>query len=121
MADVTSAFGQRLRAEREATEPRLSQRALGMKLNPQVTGQAVAAWEDGTTVPGPSMVFLLERCLELEPGSLSRYLGYLPVGAEPPADVVAALRADPRLDDDRRELMVTTYRLAVRQSRRASE
>ena len=58
------------------------------------------------------------QILKLEPGHLSRVLGYVPATAEPGTitSVVAAARADPRLGDSERELLIAVYRELVRQS-----
>ncbi len=107
------------RALRQAREDAgLSQRALARAVN--VSAGAVWQWErdeDGT-VPRLDMTTRLERVLKLEPGHLSRLLGYVPASAEPGTvtSVVAAARADPRLGDSERELLIAVYRELVRQS-----
>jgi transcriptional regulator with XRE-family HTH domain len=107
------------RALRQAREDAgLSQRALARAVN--VSPGAVWQWErdeDGT-VPRLDMATRLEQILKLEPGHLSRLLGYVPATAEPGTmtSVVAAARADPRLGDSERELLIAVYRELVRQS-----
>jgi transcriptional regulator with XRE-family HTH domain len=107
------------RALRQAREDAgLSQRALARAVN--VSPGAVWQWErdeDGT-VPRLDMTTRLEQVLKLEPGHLSRALGYVPATAEPGTmtSVVAAARADPRLGDSERELLIAVYRELVRQS-----
>jgi transcriptional regulator with XRE-family HTH domain len=96
----------------------LSQRALARAV--RVSAGAVWQWErdeDGT-VPRLDMTTRLEQVLKLEPGHLSRLLGYVPATAEPGTmtSVVAAARADPRLGDSERELLIAVYRELVRQS-----
>jgi transcriptional regulator with XRE-family HTH domain len=107
------------RALRQAREDAgLSQRALARAVD--VTAGAVWQWErdNGSTVPRLDLTTRLERVLKLEPGHLSRLLGYLPATAEPGTvtSVVAAARADPRLGDSARELLIAVYRELVRQS-----
>jgi transcriptional regulator with XRE-family HTH domain len=107
------------RALRQAREDcGLSQRALAKAIG--VTPGAVWQWErdDGGTVPRPDATIRLEQALKLEPGQLSRLLGYLPATTEPPptAGVVEAAKADPRLGDSERELLIAVYRELVRQS-----
>jgi transcriptional regulator with XRE-family HTH domain len=107
------------RALRQAREDAgLSQRALARAVD--VTAGAVWQWErdNGSTVPRLDLTTRLERVLKLEPGHLSRLLGYLPATAEPGTvtSVVAAARADPRLGDSERELLIAVYRELVRQS-----
>jgi transcriptional regulator with XRE-family HTH domain len=107
------------RALRQAREDAgLSQRALARAVS--VSAGAVWQWErdeDGT-VPRLDMTTRLEQVLKLEPGHLSRLLGYVPATAEQGSitSVVAAARADPRLDDSERELLIAVYRELVRQS-----
>ena len=108
------------RALRQAREDAgLSQRALARAVN--VSPGAVWQWErdeDGT-VPRLDMAARLEQVLKLEPGHLSRLLGYVPAAAAEPGtitSVVAAARADPRLGDSERELLIAIYRELVRQS-----
>jgi transcriptional regulator with XRE-family HTH domain len=108
------------RALRQAREDAgLSQRALARAV--EVSAGAVWQWErdeDGT-VPRLDMTTRLEQVLNLEPGHLSRLLGYVPATAAEPGtitSVVAAARADPRLGDSERELLIAVYRELVRQS-----
>jgi transcriptional regulator with XRE-family HTH domain len=108
-------FRRALRQARE--EAGLSQRALAHAVD--VTPGAVWQWErDNGTVPRLDMTTRLEQVLKLEPGHLSRLLGYLPATTEPgtATSVVAAARADPRLGDSERELLIAIYRELVRQS-----
>jgi transcriptional regulator with XRE-family HTH domain len=107
------------RALRQAREDAgLSQRALARAAG--VTAGAVWQWErdNGSTVPRLDMTTRLEQVLKLEPGHLSRLLGYLPAAAEPgtATSVVAAVHADPRLEESERELLIAVYRELVRQS-----
>jgi transcriptional regulator with XRE-family HTH domain len=109
-------FRRTLRQARE--DAGLSQRALARAVS--VSPGAVWQWErdrDGT-VPRLDMTTRLEQVLKLKPGHLSRLLGYVPATAEPGAmtSVVAAARADPRLGDSERELLIAVYRELVRQS-----
>jgi transcriptional regulator with XRE-family HTH domain len=107
------------RALKQAREDAgLTQRALARAV--ELTPGAVWQWErheDGT-VPRLDMTTRLEQVLNLEPGHLSRLLGYVPAIAEPGTmtSVVAAARADPRLGDSERELLIAVYRELVRQS-----
>jgi transcriptional regulator with XRE-family HTH domain len=107
------------RALRQAREDcGLSQRGLAKSIG--VTPGAVWQWErdDGGTVPRPDVTIRLEQTLKLEPGQLSRLLGYLPANTEPsPATgVVEAAKADPRLGQRERDLLIAVYRELVRQS-----
>jgi transcriptional regulator with XRE-family HTH domain len=107
------------RALRQAREDcGLSQRALAKVID--VSAGAVWQWErnEGGTLPRPEVTIRLEQALKLEPGQLSRLLGYLPATTEPvlTTGVVEAARTDPRLGDSERELLIAVYRELVRQS-----
>ena len=96
----------------------LSQRALAQAVG--VTQGAVWQWErdSGATVPRPDVTIRLEQALRLEPGQLSRLLGYLPATTETGTSpgVVEAAKKDPRLGEQERELLIAVYRELVRQS-----
>lgn len=77
-----------------------------------LTPDAVAKWVRGDAEPSPLTVFAVEAFLDLQPGELSRHLGYLPVGAT--ASVVAAIEADPRLTVEARRVLVAAYRAGRR-------
>jgi transcriptional regulator with XRE-family HTH domain len=98
------------------TRRRLSLRALGAVAG--VSKSAVAQWENGRSLPVPGKVPDLERALELEPGTLSRLLGYLPIAsgdAKTSLDVIEAIRHDARLGQHGQELLITMYRQLLRQ------
>src|SRR5215212_8380945 len=74
---------------------RLSQRELGKAAG--VSKAAVSQWEVGRSLPVPANVPNLERALEVEPGTLSRLLGYLPITSgddNTTLDVIEAIRQD---------------------------
>jgi transcriptional regulator with XRE-family HTH domain len=107
------------RALRQAREDcGLSQRALAKAIG--VTPGAVWQWErdEGGTIPRPDATIRLEQALKLEPGQLSRLLGYLPATTDPTPTpgVVEAAKADPRLGQQERDLLIAVYRELVRQS-----
>jgi hypothetical protein len=59
-----------------------------------------------------------EGALELEPGTLSRLLGYLPITSgddKTTLDVIEAIRQDARLGEHGQELLIAMYRQLVRQ------
>lgn len=98
------------------TRQRLSLRALGAVAG--VSKSAVAQWENGRSLPIPAKVPELERALEMEPGALSRLLGYLPItsGDENISlDVIEAIRRDERLGPHGQELLIAMYRQLLRQ------
>jgi transcriptional regulator with XRE-family HTH domain len=100
---------------------RLSLAGLGRAAG--VSKSAVAQWESGRSLPTPAKVPNLERALELEPGALSRLLGYLPItsGDDKTAlDVIEAIRRDARLGERGQELLITMYRQLLRQREQAA-
>lgn len=73
--DPDNHFGSQLRSL--LTQADISYRTLGRRLG--ISHAAISYWVTGTHAPEPPMVFQLERELGVEPGSLSRHLGYVPV------------------------------------------
>ena len=70
------------------------------------------------SLPVPAKVPNLERALELEPGTLSRLLGYLPITSgddKTTLDVIEAIRRDTRLGEHGQELLIAMYRQLIRQ------
>jgi hypothetical protein len=66
-------------------------------------------WVNGDTEPTRPKVWAIEEALGAKAGSLSRLLGYLPVGARPVTTVAAAVEADPALGDDARRVLLAVY------------
>lgn len=106
------AFRRALRQARVDTG--LSQRAVARAVGR--TASAVWQWEEGRGAPDAPTVAELERLLRLEPNSLARLLGYVPLsaGGDGVTSVVDAVNADPRLDEEGRELLTSVYRWLVR-------
>jgi transcriptional regulator with XRE-family HTH domain len=106
-------FRKALRRARE--EAGLSMNALGRDLG--VSQSAVWQWEDGKAAPRPEMLAKLEQRLDVTAGSFARLLGYLPTAepGRPVSSVAEAVRADPRLGDRERELLLGMYRQLVKQ------
>ena len=101
-------------------ERRLSLAALGRSVG--VSKSAVAQWENGRSLPVPAKVPDLEQALELEPGALSRLLGYVPITSgddKTTLDVIEAIQRDVRLGRHGQELLITMYRQLLRQHERA--
>jgi len=92
----------------------LSQRAVARAVGR--TASAVWQWEQGQGAPDPQTVAKLERLLQVEPNSLARLLGYVPPSelSNSATTVLDAVNADPRLDEDGRELLTGVYRWLVR-------
>jgi transcriptional regulator with XRE-family HTH domain len=102
------------------TRRRLSQRDLGTAAG--VSKAAVSQWETGRSLPVPAKMPDLERALDLEPGGLSRLLGYLPITTgddKTSLDVIEAIRRDARLGEHGQELLITMYRQLLRQHAQA--
>jgi hypothetical protein len=76
---------------------------------------SVSQWTTGQVEPVRHVVYAMERLLNLQPGLLSRHLGYLPTFAVSisPVDVETALLADDRLTPDQRQLLLATYRTLI--------
>lgn len=81
------------------------------------TQSSVSGWINGKYEPAAATVFTIERSLGLEPGSLSRPLGYLPVEpAARPASVEAAITQSPLLDEDAKAALAALYRVLAKPS-----
>jgi transcriptional regulator with XRE-family HTH domain len=90
----------------------LSQRAVARAVDR--TPSAVWQWEEGRGAPDSATIARLEQVLRLEPDTLGRLLGYAAPSAQTTGSVLDAVRADPRLDEAGRDLLVTVYRWLVR-------
>lgn len=78
------------------------------------TQSSVSGWTNGKYEPAAATVFTVERCLGLEPGTLSRPLGYLPV--EPVARTISvegAIAQSPLLDEEEKTALTSIYRVLV--------
>lgn len=91
----------------------MSQTDLADKLG--VSQNSVSTWLLGRSVPEPERVFAIERALDLEPGSLSAHLGYVPSDA--PDTVKPGFReyvnAMPELDDTAKRAILGAYDAVV--------
>jgi len=109
-SDQREQFRYALRQARETSG--LSQRAVARAVGR--TASAVWQWEKGQGAPDLDIIAKLEELLDLDAGTLARLLGYQPTNTVQPASVLEAVRTDPRLDDDGRELLAKVYRWLVR-------
>ena len=109
-------------AERRARFGRLladALRARGMKQEHLAgslgtTQSSVSGWINGKYEPAADTVFRIERSLGLEPGHLSRPLGYLPVEAASAApSVEGAILQSPLLEDDEKAALMAVYQVMV--------
>ncbi len=85
------------------------------------TQSSVSGWINGKYEPAAATVFTVERSLGLEPGALSRPLGYLPV--EPAARTISvegAIAQSPLLDDEEKAALASMYRVLVTRSTRSA-
>ena len=81
------------------------------------TQSSVSGWINGRYEPSAATVFTMEVSLGLDPGSLSRPLGYLPV--EPvshPVSVEVAIAQSTRLGEDEKAAMSALYHVLARSS-----
>jgi transcriptional regulator with XRE-family HTH domain len=86
-----------------------------------ITQSSVSGWINGRYEPAAATVFSIEHRLGMEPGSLSRPLGYLPV--EPVSRTIGvegAIAASAQLDDEEKAALSAMYRLLVKRSTRAA-
>lgn len=81
------------------------------------TQSSVSGWVHGKYEPAATTIFRIERALALEPGHLSRPLGYLPVDTPAGAvSVEAAILQSPLLDDDAKSALLGLYRVLTDRS-----
>jgi transcriptional regulator with XRE-family HTH domain len=79
------------------------------------TQSSVSGWINAKYEPAATTVFRIEQALALEPGHLSRPLGYLPVdGVAPPVGLEGAILQSDDLEDDEKDVLVAVYRLLAR-------
>lgn len=89
------AFGDALHAELLARG--MTQRSLGAAIG--VSQSQVSTWVNAIYEPNPYVVDTIEVTLGLQPGELSRHLGYLPLSFQPgTSSVREAIAADQLLD-----------------------
>lgn len=79
-----------------------------------VSENAISLWLQGKSEPTRSKVFAIERVLRLAPGALSRLLGYVPAKGAAGTSVPDAIRADTRLGDLAREMLIASFNRAIR-------
>jgi transcriptional regulator with XRE-family HTH domain len=112
-ADQRFAFAHTLRTA--LTEARVSGRSLAEALG--LSPASVSKWLMGKTTPGPDTLARAEKVVGLEPGSLSRPLGYVlvpPTQSDAPP-VSEAVRADPKLGPREQAVLLAVYKELVRQ------
>jgi hypothetical protein len=77
----------------------------------------VSEWVSGQAEIPPGRLFIIERVLGRRPGTFSRIVGYLPVGARSAVSVAEAIDADPQLSLEGRVVVLGAYRAAVAHAR----
>lgn len=105
------AFGTALASERNRAG--LTQAELGARIGDGYGQVTVSEWERGKTACRPRDVEQIEDVLELQPGTLTKHLGFLPMKAAGKVierDLIDAILADPDLNDAGRQAMLATYR-----------
>ena len=116
-ADARLRFGRLLAAALKVQ--RLKQEDLATRLG--ATQPSVSGWINGRYEPAAQTVFAIERALDLEPGYLSRPLGYLPVeAAARPLSVEAAIGQSGLLADDEKAALIGMYQVLVTRTDRAT-
>lgn len=94
----------------------MTQRELSERLQGRAAQNTISEWKTGQSEPGtPELTFEVERILEVEPGGLSGFLGYLPPSA---AGSVEAALSGSNIDEKFREVLLNLYREIKRQSGR---
>jgi len=78
------------------------------------TQSSVSGWVNGKYEPAAATVFAMERVLDLDPGSLSRPLGYLPVDPQSRSVTVEGAIAQSQLDDEDKAALAAVYRALLK-------
>jgi len=85
------------------------------------TQSSVSGWINGRYEPAASTVFTVERCLDMDPGALSRPLGYLPVeSGSRLVSVESAIAQSAQLDDEEKAALSAVYRAMAKRNVRAT-
>lgn len=76
----------------------------------------ISRWRHLAGEPPAELVFRIEKALGVDPGTLSRHLGYLPLDAAPPPKITLPemIEADPILPPWGKEILLTAYREIMR-------
>ena len=101
------AFGDELQRAMHAMN--VNQLTLARKL--KMTQSAISSWCTGAAEPRCETVFAIERALRVEPGTLSRHLGYLPArpARREHVTVEQAILEDTALDASAQSALLATY------------
>jgi transcriptional regulator with XRE-family HTH domain len=106
------AFGRALAKALDDAE--LTQKELSERLGGRVAQNTISEWKNGQSEPSsPELAFEVERALDVEPGGLTGFLGYLPPSA---AGSVEAALSTSDVDEKLREVLLNLYREIKRQA-----
>jgi transcriptional regulator with XRE-family HTH domain len=76
------------------------------------TQSSISGWINGKYEPPAGTVFKMERLLEVDPGLLSRPLGYLPIeGPQATLGVPSAIAQASVLDEEEKAVLISLYEL----------
>jgi hypothetical protein len=102
------AFGVALEAAMTAADIRSAAdlHRRGILAGMEKTQSSFAHWLRGQSEPSRPEVLTLEEICEVEPGYLSRHLGWIPVAADPETTVEQLILADPDLTDASRTILL---------------
>lgn len=94
--------------------PRGRQRVVAERLGVPTT--TLSGWVTGTRMPSIEEAIRLEEAMELEPGTLTIHLGFLPPAARDVniVSVEEAVIADERLDGEQKRIVLDLIRQMVR-------
>jgi transcriptional regulator with XRE-family HTH domain len=82
------------------------------------TQSSVSGWVNGKYEPAAATVFAIERTLSMEPGQLSRLLGYLPLeAASRPVGVDTTIAESPLLDEEDKAVLIALFELLAAKQR----
>lgn len=82
-----------------------------------VSSPTITRWENGGRAPSLDVLPRFDTLLERPRGEVLRLAGYV---EDRPGDVPAAIMADPHLSDMAKQILVDTYKSAVRRSAAAA-
>lgn len=101
----------------------LNQSEIARATSGAVSQGTISGWRRGGATPQPDSVFAVEQALGLRPGELSHHLGYVPAGATPAPDVLAAIDADTSISEDAKAGLRLLYLVSQSESaaQRATE
>jgi len=70
------------------------------------TAGSFVTWTRGGSEPGRPEVLILEEICGVEPGHLSRHLGWIPLGVSVDVSIEQAVLAEPRISDPNKAVLL---------------